>query len=267
MWQKHKVDSDVYSINISLTSDIAGRKIPPLRMVIHGEGGTGKSRVIQTITKMFKARGVPSWLLKAAYTGIAASLINGETLHNIGSIPIDQSKGKAMSDEKKQKLQQFWQSYQYLIINECSMLLKTFLAELEKNITIGKAEAGNGTSFGGINIILCGDFHQFPPVAAAKNEPLYIPVHSGNDLLKQQVGRTIYKEFSTVVILKEQMRVADEGWKEMLSRLRYGRVTAEDIAMLRQLVIGHPKCPTTDVNDEEWKKAALVTPRHGVWRA
>ncbi len=95
----------------------------------------------------------------------------------------------------------------------------------------------------------------------------YIPVHSGNDLLEQQVGRTIYKEFSTVVILKEQMRVADEGWKEMLSRLRYGRVTAEDIAMLRRLVIGHPECPTTDVNDGEWKKAALVTPRHGVRRA
>ncbi|KAF8998626.1 hypothetical protein BDZ89DRAFT_1083126 [Hymenopellis radicata] len=37
--------------------------------------------------------------------------------------------------------------------------------------------------------------------------------------------------------------------------------------MLRRLVIGHPECPTTDVNDGEWKKAALVTPRHGVRRA
>ncbi|KAF9017376.1 hypothetical protein BDZ89DRAFT_904928, partial [Hymenopellis radicata] len=46
--------------------------VPPLRMIIHGEGGTEKSRVIQTITKMFESRGVASWLLKAAYTGIAA---------------------------------------------------------------------------------------------------------------------------------------------------------------------------------------------------
>ncbi|KAJ3729825.1 hypothetical protein C8R42DRAFT_549590, partial [Lentinula raphanica] len=54
---------------------------PKLRMIIHGEGGTGKSRVIQTITKMFETKKASSMLLKSAYTGIAASLIDGKTLH------------------------------------------------------------------------------------------------------------------------------------------------------------------------------------------
>ncbi|KAJ3742588.1 hypothetical protein DFH05DRAFT_1372942, partial [Lentinula detonsa] len=54
---------------------------PPLRMIVHGEGGTGKSRVIQTITQMFEKSGAASMLLKSAYTGIA-SLIDGKTLHS-----------------------------------------------------------------------------------------------------------------------------------------------------------------------------------------
>ncbi|KAJ7805181.1 hypothetical protein B0H14DRAFT_2269341, partial [Mycena olivaceomarginata] len=54
---------------------------PPLRMLLHGEGGTGKSKVIQTVTQAFVERGVLHWLLKSAYTGIACSVIDGKTTH------------------------------------------------------------------------------------------------------------------------------------------------------------------------------------------
>jgi hypothetical protein len=66
----------------------------------------------------------------------------------------------------------------YLIINEYSMLVKSFLALLSKHISIGKegSESGSSGSFGGINVILCGDLHQFPPVVAAPSEALYQPV-------------------------------------------------------------------------------------------
>lgn len=147
------------------------------------------------------------------------------------------------------------------------MISRTFLAQLEKNISVGKGQAADGSTFGGINVILCGDFHQFPPVATAKNETLYFPIHSGVDTLEQQVGRKIYEEFTTVVILKQQMRVVDNVWKDILSRLRHGRVSRSDIDILRGLVLGHPNCPATNFDDAEWKKAALVTSRHGVRRA
>ncbi|KAI0633923.1 hypothetical protein C8Q77DRAFT_1056474, partial [Trametes polyzona] len=57
------------------------RNVPPLRLLVHGEGGTGKSRVIQTISAHFVNLGVKHLLLKAAYTGVAASLIEGKTTH------------------------------------------------------------------------------------------------------------------------------------------------------------------------------------------
>ncbi|KAI4527075.1 hypothetical protein K523DRAFT_205817, partial [Schizophyllum commune Tattone D] len=58
-----------------------GHDPDPLRMLLYGEGGTGKSRVIQTITSLFHAQGIPHLLLKSAFTGVAASLIDGKTLH------------------------------------------------------------------------------------------------------------------------------------------------------------------------------------------
>ncbi|KAI5892664.1 uncharacterized protein SCHCODRAFT_02456706, partial [Schizophyllum commune H4-8] len=64
-----------------LEETLGNKSPPPMRMLLYGEGGTGKSRVVQTITELFRAKGVPHLILKGAYTGIAASLIDGKTLH------------------------------------------------------------------------------------------------------------------------------------------------------------------------------------------
>jgi len=73
-------------------------------------------------------------------------------------------------------LQHFWHPRHYLIIDEFSSITKKFLAILSKNIGIRKegTELGQpGHSFGGINGILCGDPHQFPPVVQSHAESLY----------------------------------------------------------------------------------------------
>jgi hypothetical protein len=152
-----------------LDATLAGREPPPLRMLLHGEGGTGKSKVIQTVTQAFIERAVSHWLLKSAYTGIACSVIDGKTTHVIGGISV---KGDQLSDEGKAKLQRFWRHYRYLILDEVSMLGKSFLARLSRNISIGKGGLST-QSFGGINVIICGDFHQFPPVAVRPSEALF----------------------------------------------------------------------------------------------
>ncbi|KAF8441320.1 hypothetical protein L210DRAFT_799274, partial [Boletus edulis BED1] len=61
----------------------------------------------------------------------------------------------------------------YLIIDEKSMLSRKFLARISSSIRTGKSLAGalgSDLAFGGINVILVGDFHQFPPVIG---RPLY----------------------------------------------------------------------------------------------
>jgi hypothetical protein len=248
--------------------------LPPLRMVLYGEGGTGKSAVIQTVTDAFAERGASGLLLKASYTGVAASLIQGKTLHSIGKIHVDKNGQISLSDDVKEKLQKFWNKYTYLIIDEHSMISKSFLAKLSRHIGVGKGLDGKpDVSFGGINVILCGDFHQFPPVATARQNALFYkeapPKASGmkaHDLSDAILGREIYEEFTTVVILKEQMRVVDPVWREFLVRLRYGRVQPEDLQMLRKLIVGSPECPLRDFKKYPWADMRLVTPRHGMRR-
>ena len=279
-------------INWHLTKTLQGADIPPLRMVLYGEGGTGKSRVIQTITESFSACGAAHMLVKAAYTGVAASLVNGKTTHVIASLSVG-SKG-SVTDASKKKLQDFWRNIHYLVIDEYSMLSKTFLATLSRNIAIGMEGSSGfqpGHSFGGLNIILCGDLHQFPPVACGKREALYHPL-SMKDSVDAQIGRRIYEEFTTVVILKEQMRVTDPTWREFLVHLRYGRVETGDLKMLRALLLKPPPAaptqasssgispsvptssyssptppaidPPINFNSHPWNDASLITPRHAV---
>ena len=119
-------------------------------------------------------------------------------------------------------------------------------------------------SFGGINVVFCGDFHQFPPVACAVSEALYQPSNMVTDSLDSQLGRAIYEEFSTVVILREQLRVTDNVWRDLLTHLRYGRIQECHLTVLRKQLIKHPNSSPTDFSSEPWNTASLVTPRHAV---
>ena len=238
---------------------------PPLRLLVYGEGGTGKSVIIRSVTDAFAKRGCLYLLIKSSYTRIAASLIDGRTCHVLAQISLGRS--RKLSSNSKAKLMKMWQDAKYLIIDEYSMLSKSFLANLSKNISVAMDLNGNGNaslSFGGLSVILCGDLHQFPPVARKKTEALFYPIDLTDTHIERQIGRNIYEEFSKVVILKEQKRVSDDTWCSFLRRLRKGEVQDADLAMLRKLIIGSPQSKPVNFQDDPWSSAPLITSRHAV---
>ena len=92
---------------------------------------------------------------------------------------------------------------------------------------------------------------------------MFYPIHP-SDSPEAKIGRKIYEEFDTVVILRKQHRIQDIPWKNFLSNLRNGTVADSEISMLRDLVIGSPNNEPVDFSSSEWSNASLVTPRHGV---
>jgi hypothetical protein len=249
-----------------LEQTLAGRNPPPLRLIIHGEGGTGKSKVLQTVSHTFKERGCEHLLLKSAYTGVASSLIEGKTTHIIAGIGVTSGRHdyeKSMREETRKKLQEFWKTYQYLAIDEMSMIAKDFLALLSRNISIAKQGESN-ISFGGINIILLGDFHQFPPVARSIKDALYYPSDPERNTSASQLGRAIFEEFTMVVELTEQKRVVDPVWLDFLHHLRKGEIEEEDLKLLHSLTIEERVKHNEDFSKPPWRNAILVTPRHAV---
>lgn len=113
--------------------------------------------------------------------------------------------------------------------------------------------------FGGINIIMLGDFHQFPPVKAA-NCALYCQVGISE---LGAVGKNLYDQFKTVVELKQQMRMKDEVWIALLERLREGECGEEDLKLVRKLLLTEEGCDILDFSKLPWSDVVLVTPRHG----
>ena len=143
------------------------------------------------------------------------------------------------------------------------MLGKAFLAKFANKVSCGRSQVDlNWDGWEDLNIILCGDFHQFPPVALPRKETLYMPTEHDDSVIQRHVGRQIYETFKTVVLLKEQKRVHDEVWYQFLRRLRNGNVTHKDISMLRSLIL----LPSNTINFDElpWRDAFLITPRHSV---
>ena len=99
------------------------------------------------------------------------------------------------------------------------MISKDFFALLARNIAIGKGDLTD-CSFGGISVIVLGDFHQFPPVARPLQDALYYPVDLLSDSLSSQIGHVLYEEFTMVVKLKEQRRISDPVWHDFLQHLQ-----------------------------------------------
>jgi len=139
-------------------------------------------------------------------------------------------------------------------------------AKLSNVISRAKAheESASDKPFGGVNVILVGDFHQFPPVAAKASAPLYCPCNAEKDSDYDVLGRKIYEQFDQVVRLKTQIRVMDADWLDLLQHVRYSDCSECHLSMLRKLILTHKDCPATDFSSPPWNKALLVTPRHVV---
>lgn len=115
--------------------------------------------------------------------------------------------------------------------------------------------------FGGVNIILVGDFHQFPPVVSKKSAPLYYPSNNVSDCAEKMTGRKIHEQFTYVVCLKQQVRVTDSVWSDLLQHGRHGNCRAHHIETLRYLI-----CTMNGEDPHSFaKNRGLVMLRHKSW--
>jgi hypothetical protein len=190
-------------------------------MGIFGEGGTGKSRLIEAIRAWFAGLSRSLELIITATTGTAAFNVKGYTLHSAVGIPVENGDGMrvvTMSDKKAKE----WQDHHYLIIDEVSMMDCKVITRLHTQLC--KAKSLPELKFGGVNIIFMGDFLQIPAVS---HFDLYI------DNPRWQQGHHLWRSLNTAVILRKQIRQAkDPRYAELLHRLHLHQPTDEDIDLL-----------------------------------
>ena len=111
------------------------------------------------------------------------------------------------------------------------------LAKISRHLDFGKTANDNvANAFGGVNIVIFGDFHQIPPLGGT---PLYMPplATRSSKPTDAYVGHEIYRQFTTAVELTQQMRVEDQVWQEVLTQMRYANCTPRDFAIIRSLTL------------------------------
>ena len=193
---------------------------PPLRLIISGTAGTGKSYLVHCLRLLLDHR-----VRVAAPTGVAAFNIEGHTLHSLLSLPV---KGdfKELQGERLHQMQQSLADMEYLIIDEMSMVGRKFLGQVDQRLCQVFPHRAD-TLFGGCSCLLFKDFGQLPPVM---DLPLYTTV-SRSPL--SDAGSAAYQLFDRAIVLKQVMRQSGQDPDQVLFRdillcLRDARLTISD---------------------------------------
>jgi ATP-dependent DNA helicase PIF1 len=136
-----------------------------------GSAGTGKSVLMRAIIAELrkKYRREPERVAVTASTGLAACNIGGVTLHSFGGIGLGKEDVPALVKKVKRnpKAKNRWLKTKVLIIDEISMVDGDLFDKLEG---IARAIRNNGRPFGGIQLVITGDFFQLPPVPDYDNK-------------------------------------------------------------------------------------------------
>jgi len=186
-----------------------------------GPAGSGKTHLLSKYIEYLKEKEVSVGV--TASTGIAATHLNGMTIHSWSGIGIKDKLEKQDIDDLKNKLylQIRFSSAKVLIIDEISMLHGCRLDMIDQ---VCKAFKISSEPFGGLQIVMCGDFFQLPPVARNGEDDSFV---YKSDIWSQMNLKVCY--------LEEQYRQSDMSFLQVLNDIRNSNVGSAtmDILMSR----------------------------------
>jgi hypothetical protein len=262
------VDSTVQDFSLNKEQERAFRIIAnhaisenpeQLRMYLGGMGGTGKTQVIKALSCFFKQRNEAHRFVIVAPTGTAAALLGGSTYHS--TFGINDRSGIGRLGHVKEKLK----GVEYVFFDEVSMLSARDMYRI--NLQLSKVFDVADAPFGGLNLVFSGDFAQLPPAVGGEHVSLYSRTIGtvATDMKSQEeaVGKALWHQITTVVILRENMRQkkqsAEDGkLRTCLENMRYKACTPDDIAFLRtrtsSSVPGRPS-----ICHEQFRNVSIIT--------
>ena len=193
-----------------------------------GSAGAGKTYVLNQYIQYLKEHKVG--VAVTASTGIAATHMNGQTIHSWSGIGIrDEISVRHLSHLKEKKyFRDKMDQVKVLVIDEISMLHRNQLDLVNRVLKYFK---GNELAFGGIQIVFSGDFFQLPPIG---NE-----LESSRQKFAFMSDAWLQAE-PVICYLTEQHRQSENDLNLILNEIRNGEVTQKSIDLLETRVEFHP---------------------------
>ena len=202
--------------------------------LLTGAAGTGKTYLLNTFIAQARKRGKK--VSVTATTGLAATHLGGNTIHSWSGIGVSDHLPNNFFERLSKTRRDVISKTDVLIIDEISMLHDFRLDMIDKVL---RTVRENDQPFGGIQLVMSGDFFQLPPV----NRPN-----------EQGGGFVVYSDAwqelqPAVLYLERQYRQNDEQLLEILTALRTGDVRRHHVeALLARTEIEPPDGDITELH-------------------
>jgi len=178
-------------------------------VLLTGAAGSGKTYVLNQFIRAAKDEGKK--VTVTATTGLAATHLNGTTIHAWSGIGVLDALPPRYHENLSKARRETIEKTDVLVIDEISMLHDFRLDMVDQLL---RKVRGNDWPFGGMQVILCGDFFQLPPVNRGD-------APAGGFVVRASV----WHELNPIICyLDEQYRQDDDAFLEILNALRSGDI-------------------------------------------
>lgn len=191
-----------------------------ISVLLTGAAGTGKTYTLQKFINSAKSQGKNVAI--TATTGLAATHLSGNTIHSWAGIGVHEELTKEYIESFSKNRQDIINKTDVLVIDEVSMLHDYRLDLVNKVCQIIR---NNNAPFGGIQVVLSGDFFQLPPVN--KQESRY-----GSFITNSNIW---LEDYFTVCYLEKQYRQKEDRlYEDILNGIRAGQLSMRQIQLLKE---------------------------------
>lgn len=194
-------------------------------VLLTGSAGAGKTFVLNQFIQIAKHEG--KHVSVTATTGLAATHLGGTTIHSWSGIGISDELQQGFIEYMAKGRREIIEKTDVLIIDEISMLHDYRLDMVDE---VCRAVRKKDEPFGGIQVIMSGDFFQLPPINRGDSRAGGFVVNS-----------SVWQELDpTICYLSEQYRQDDEELLDILNSIRAGELRRGHAEKLLERVDADP---------------------------
>lgn len=198
-------------------------------VLLTGPAGAGKTFVLNQFIRLAKAEG--KHVSVTATTGLAATHLGGTTIHSWSGMGVADALPQGFAEHIAKGRREIIEKTDVLIIDEISMLHDYRLDMVDEACRLVRRK---DEPFGGIQLIMSGDFFQLPPINKGDSRAGGFVVHSN-----------VWQELDpTICYLQEQHRQDDEVLLSILNALRAGDIRRHHAEQLLARVDQEPPADT-----------------------